>query len=159
MKGGAQLSEGPPRRGQLMRDFVLASATGERVSLSDYRGKKNLVVVFTGHERLLLLQQLAAQQNELSNEQAQVLVVLLGEISDLHLPFAVVGDADGTVHAAVGAAADAPALYITDRFGEVFAAFRTAEGKALPSAAEVLDWLDFVNQQCEECFPPEWPAA
>ena len=50
------------------------------------------------------------------------------------------------------------AIYITDRFGEVFAVFRESEKQAMPSVQEILGWLSFVNSQCPECSPPEWPV-
>jgi len=50
-----------------------------------------------------------------------------------------------------------PTIYITDRFGEVFAAFRNPNPAALPGAEEIIRWLEFISQQCEECSPPEWP--
>jgi hypothetical protein len=43
------------------------------------------------------------------------------------------------------------------RFGEVFAAFQGADPASLPDAQEIIRSLDFINQQCEECSPPEWP--
>jgi hypothetical protein len=52
----------------------------------------------------------------------------------------------------------AMAVYITDRFGEVFAVFRESEKQAMPSVEEILGWLEFVNSQCPECSPPEWPV-
>ena len=27
----------------------------------------------------------------------------------------------------------------------------------LPLEAEVREWLEFIELQCEECFPSEWP--
>ncbi|HSB75204.1 MAG TPA: hypothetical protein VLC12_06095, partial [Terriglobales bacterium] len=50
------------------------------------------------------------------------------------------------------------AVYITDRFGQVFAAFRTGLGEPAPGVDDILGWLEFINRQCPECFPPEWPA-
>ena len=52
----------------------------------------------------------------------------------------------------------ATAIYITDRFGEVFAVYRAAEGQTMPDAQEIVTWLAFINSQCPECSPPEWPA-
>jgi hypothetical protein len=37
-----------PSKGYLLRDFVLTSATGSSIQLSDYRGRSNLVVIFAG---------------------------------------------------------------------------------------------------------------
>jgi hypothetical protein len=36
--------------------------------------------------------------------------------------------------------------------------YRTRDGQVLPKVAEILSWLEFVNSQCPECDPPEWPA-
>ena len=70
-------------------------------------------------------------------------------------------DPGGEIHRLLGASDPAgnlvPTIYVTDRFGEVFAAFQNASPAALPSAAEIIRWLEFINQQCEECSPPEWP--
>lgn len=35
-----------PVKGQLIRDFDLTSTEGRKVSVSDYRGRSNLVLVF-----------------------------------------------------------------------------------------------------------------
>ena len=164
--GGARLSDGVPRRGELMRDFVLPSVSGEPVALSAYRGRKHLVVVFAGVAERGWLHQLAERPHALSREESRVLVVTAAyadaENLQRGLPFAVLVDTDARVHTMLGAMKDgqpAPALYVTDRFGEVFAAFRAAEGDSLPDADETVAWLGFVNRQCEECFPPEWPAV
>ncbi len=167
--GGARLSAGPPKRGELMHDFVLTSAGGDRVQLSQYRGRDNLVLILaTDHEHKLLCD-LAARGGAFRSEQARVLAIIAGAEADAArvqretgVPFPVLADSDGRVHSSLGAmrnGAPAAALYVTDRFGEVFAAFRTAEGKALPDADDIVDWLGFVNRQCEECNPPEWPAV
>ncbi len=169
MMGGARLSTGPPKRGELMHDFVLPSARGERIQLSRYRGRKHLVLVLGGRRERGLLKDLARRQDALHAEQAQVLASITGTPAQAaqiktedELPFPVLADADAGIHRSLGAIGvdgqTAPALYVTDRFGEVFAAFRTSEGQSLPDADDILDWLEFVNQQCEECFPPEWPA-
>jgi hypothetical protein len=71
-------------------------------------------------------------------------------------------DEDGRIHRPAGAADKedhpATAIYITDRFGEVFAVYRAAEGQAIPSVREIVEWLSFINSHCPECGPPEWPA-
>jgi hypothetical protein len=70
-------------------------------------------------------------------------------------------DETSDLHRALGATNRAqdpiPAIYITDRFGEVFAAFQTTDLASLPSTDEIIRWLEFIEFQCEECSPPEWP--
>ncbi len=167
--GGARLSEGVPRKGELMGDFVLPSAEGTNVQLSEYRGRKNLVLVLAARQAREFLEALGRCQPQLEHEQAQVLAIVAGPAEALELQtdaavrFPILADADKKIHGRLGALDRAgdplPTLYVTDRFGEVFAAFHRAKGDKLPDADGLLDWLSFVNRQCEECFPPEWPAA
>lgn len=69
--------------------------------------------------------------------------------------------ADGKLNS-VGAsgaqAVPAVALYITDRFLEVFAVWRGGIGDLLPDISEVLSWLTYLDRQCLECTQIEWPA-
>jgi hypothetical protein len=44
-----------------------------------------------------------------------------------------------------------------DRFGAVFAAYQSARGKKLPDIEEIVSRIDFINRQCPECGPLEWP--
>ncbi len=168
--GGARLSEGVPRKGELMGDFVLPSAQGESVQLSKYRGRKNLVLALAARQARELLQALGHRRPQLEQEQAQVLAIVAGPSAEAlklqtnaAVPCPILVDAYKKIHGRLGALDRAggplPTLYVTDRFGEVFAAFHRVKGDELPDADGVLDWLSFVNRQCEECFPPEWPAA
>ena len=80
----------------------------------------------------------------------------------MQFPFPVLADADMYVHNSVGAsgaqAVPAAALYITDRFLEVFATWRTGAGERLPDISDVLSWLGYLDSQCPECTQMEWPS-
>ena len=153
----------------MLRDFVLLSAEGRPVQISDFRGRANLVLLFTPETHSPLLGELASAGEMIREQEAEVLTVLpcareqAMQIKQRQkLPFFVLSDSELAVHRSMGAT-DAlgrprPALYITDRYGEIFASFRESEAGKLPCAADILDWLDFINRQCPECFPPEWPA-
>lgn len=162
-----------PGRGQMLRDFALSSAAGKRVQLSDCRGRANLVVVLAGacgsRPRLELLRQLASRHAAILEQETQVMAVLCCSPEQAQaiklraqFPFVVLADADGAVHRSLGAldrrGLPRLAVYVTDRYGEVFAAWRTVAGDASPTAQEILGWLEFINRQCPECFPPEWPV-
>src|SRR5438094_97027 len=75
--------------------------------------------------------------------------------------FPVLVDDGAHIHRNVGATdaagRPAPAVFVTDRFREIFAAYLPGHGAALPGAKEILDWLVFINIQCPECGVPEWP--
>ena len=160
-----------PSKGRLIQDFVLTSALGRTVRISDYRGRANLVLIL-GDERpetAKLMSDTASRYAEIKNEEAEVLVILptsheaAAETKQrLKLPYLVLADEDGRIHRMLGATDaqghDRAAVYITDRFGEVFGIYRTAEGQQVPTIADVLDWLESVNAQCPECEPPEWPV-
>jgi len=160
-----------PTKGRRFPDLVLTTASGRRVQLSDYRGRSNLVLLFTDEQRATaeLLAEVARSYDQFKATEAAIIAV--GQCpkhecarieGQLRLPFALLSDEDGRIHSAVGASDQrghaAAAVYVTDRYGEVFAAYRTRDGQALPGAAEILNWLGFINIQCPECEPPEWPA-
>lgn len=159
------------RRGEMFPGFMLSMLDGTPVELEKYRGRNNLVLLLAGNAlgaspAGLLLEDLVARRAELAAEMAQVLVVVAprcalapqGEPG----PFPILVDSDAHIHHGVGATdaagQPAPALFVTDRFREIYATYVPADGSALPSAQEVMDWLGFINIQCPECGVPEWPA-
>ena len=161
--------QGYPDRGQLLPDFVLTSSEGEPTQISDYRGRSNLVLALADEPDGGYLGEMARRHAEFLEEEAKVAAIFQCSwkrarlIKDQQqLPFLVLADGDGTVYRSLGALTPAgklaPAVYITDRFGETFAAYRTADGQPVPSTDELLEWLRFINRQCPECFPSEWPA-
>ena len=169
--GTYKTAETCPVKGQLIRDFDLTSTEGRKISASDYRGRSNLVLVFAeGSTRSLkFLVGIAKGYSQIQEEQAEVLAVLqctpekATQVKDkAQVMFPVLVDADGGINRRMGAldgsGQPSAAIYITDRFGEVFAAFRESETQAMPSVQEIVGWLAFVNSQCPECSPPEWPA-
>ncbi len=159
-----------PSKGHLLRDFRLDTARGKKINLSDYRGRASLVLVFTDDEDASskLLSDLAIHDAEVKQQEAEVLVIgwpghdrVQENVGQDHVPYAVLIDEDGRLHEQFGAV-DAQgracsAVYITDRFAEVFTAYRRRDGQKLPTFTEILSWLEFVNSQCPECEAPEWP--
>lgn len=160
-----------PSKGYLLRDFVLTSATGRSIRLSDYRGRLNLVLIFAGDGSgtTSLLSDVASQYPQIRNEYAEVLAVIWrtreqarnnGEL--MQLPYPLLIDEGGHLHHEFGAidaqGQASAAVYITDRCGEVFGSYRKPDGQNLPTTKEILDWLEFINSQCPECEPPEWPV-
>ena len=110
-----------------------------------------------------LLQELLSRTEELTVEAAQVLVIVTSpHIAAQRGPrgFPTLLDDGGHIHRAVGAtdAAGRPAsaVFVTDRFREIFAAYLPGRGLELPGAKEILEWLVFINIQCPECGVSEW---
>ena len=165
--------ESLPTRGHLMPDFTLSSSDGKQVSLYDYRGRSNLVLFFGGRTKDFtdspLLSALAKRYGDIAETDSEVVVVLAESVAQadefrrkMHFPASVLSDPDVRVHNMVGAcgaqAVPSAALYITDRFLEVFAVWRTGSGDRLPDITDVLSWLTYLDSQCPECTQIEWPT-
>jgi len=166
-------AESLPTRGHLMPDFTLSSSDGKQVSLYDYRGRSNLVLLFAGRTKdstdSPLLSTLAKRYGDIAETDSEVVVVLAESVAQadefrrkIHFPVPILSDPDMRVHKMVGAsgaqAVPAAAMYITDRFLEVFAVWRTGAGERLPDISDVLSWLTYLDSRCPECTQIEWPV-
>jgi peroxiredoxin len=135
------------------------------VRLSDFRGRRNLVVLLLSAEEgassRRLLTDLAERYAEFVEEDAEILSVIRGPVDRAawirqrdNLPFPVLADEDGRVHRALGGhaaeGAGGAAVYVADRYGEVFYAHQAAEGQSLPTPEEILGWVRFIELQCPE---------
>jgi hypothetical protein len=156
------------RRGEILSGFTLPALDGSVVSLESYRGRRNLAVVLAADvidegPVAALLRELRWRAEELTGEAAQVLVVVTSpSIAARRAPdgFPTLLDDEGRIHRAIGAVdaagRPAPAVFVTDRFREIFAAYLPAHSPGLPTVKDILDWLVFINTQCPECGVPEW---
>jgi hypothetical protein len=43
-----------------------------------------------------------------------------------------------------------PAIYVLDRYGEEYAAYRPDDLNEIPTADDLLEWLRFIELQCPE---------
>lgn len=159
-----------PARGLRLEDFELKATSGKLVRLSDFRGQSALVVVAAGSDSATatLLASLTQEFSQVRAFQATVLLLVqkpreaaAWKAKCMKRPYPTLIDGDGRVHRRLGAvsASGKPltAIYITDRFGEVFGVYRLASGDRLPTIKDIFDWLQFIESQCPECASPEWP--
>ncbi len=116
----------------MLRDLSARTLDGRAVQASDFRGRRDLVLIFGGREETLI-GTLRASASELQEEEA---VVLLADPTTT----------DREYYGAVNNSA----LYITDRYGEIYFAAHRRPGEPLPGVAEILGWLRFINAQCPE---------
>ena len=158
-------------RGDRLGDFTLGSTNGAHVSPYDYRGRSSLVLFFTGvaddSMQHALYSSFVAEYPAIHQHGADVLLILGHSFERESTnaqpapPFPVLLDPDSAVHRTVGAVsvegAPIPAVFVTDRYLEVYAGWRSAEGHALPTVAEVLSWLAYIESECPECTQIEWP--
>jgi peroxiredoxin len=163
--------------GQLIPLFRLSAANRQgQFGPSDYKQHRNLVLIFFRSVECrkcrLLLREIAAHYDEYQQMEAEVLAVSADEperlrrlAQDLALPFPVLTDSDGRVsdlylkqtEEDAGTAAPEAAVFVADRWGAIFTRESTEADHDLPAEAEIREWLEFIELQCEECFPSEWP--
>lgn len=160
---------GVQRPGFMIRDFTLTSAHGENVRISNFRGASNLVVVFPGYSDAIrvFLEELVRHGRELSAQDTTIVVVLPHGPEKREMPITndspilVLYDESHAVCRFSGATDEngrpIPLVYLTDRFGEIVSAYVAPSHTMPPSLEEILSTLEFVNHQCPECEPPEWP--
>lgn len=161
-----------PAVGEVVPDVTVQLDTAASLPLSALRARHNLVLVFLCGGRRCGLQLVDAlfSHPELAQEESIVLPVLHGDPAAaraLNLErwqgqLNVAADSDGSLHRLFGALAEEgysdPALYITDRWGQIYAAIRELDGDALPTADEIVASLRHINHACEECDPGiDWP--
>lgn len=127
-------------RGMLLRDVGARTLDGKLVQVSDFRGRRNLILIFAGAagEESALVNELRRRSEDLREEEAAVLIAEDGP------------DARRLYGAATARGELAPAVYVSDRYGEIFFTARGEPGQALPGAGELLEWVRFVNSQCPE---------
>ncbi len=156
-------------RGRCLPNFEFVTVEGARKDLSDFKGRKNLVLIFAGEKDEALLNAVAGAFPAFEDLEAHVIAVMkmsarraLRVHHAQRWPFDLVLDAGGALQRTSGAengqGSSGLAVYVTDRWAEVVFACRTLHGDPVPGIADLLGWLAFVDHQCPECFPSEWPA-
>lgn len=162
-----------PRPGELLPDVTLTSAEGHELRLSDFRGRSNLVVVFAGgmdrKDVVNLVASAASKHTDLASEEAELIVILTknraGQTPSVlraDWPFIILIDSDLNAHLLFDTLDESgrvvPAVFVVDRYGEIFAHYHGAGQHGLPGIDEVLQWLFFINSQCPECGVPDSPG-
>jgi peroxiredoxin len=163
------------RAGQLIPNFRLSAANRNgQVGPWDYKQHRNLVLIFFRSAECQkckqLLQEIAEHYGEYLEKEAEVLAISTEEIGclrqlaqDLALPFPLLSDSNGKVTdlylrhlEKVSEKTFDIAIFVADRWGALFSTKRIEIDDDKPVEAEVREWLEFIELQCEECFPSEW---
>ncbi|MCW5854243.1 MAG: redoxin domain-containing protein [Anaerolineae bacterium] len=159
-----------PATGQMLPDFHLPTVDGRRIRLSDYRNRRNIVLIVlkglsAGTDRLLSEVTQAAE--ELADDNAQALVVVEGPIQAAQslqqmyrLPFPVLADSVGAVAPLLGPdeTGNSPclAVHIASRSSRVYWSVWLGPDDRPPTVKDIRGWLEFIEIQCPECEAPEW---
>ncbi|AHG93206.1 hypothetical protein J421_5671 (plasmid) [Gemmatirosa kalamazoonensis] len=158
----------PGATGRLFPDAKLVTPASGLFSLDRYRPLRNLVVLMLGSGPIVaptarLLRQLAVAHVEIEAEDGQIVVIAANTPAQWRAgwpyAFPLAFDVGATLHRRMAAVDSAGrpdvALFITDRFREIFAVLRPRDARWPTSARDVIEWLTFINIQCPECNPPE----
>ncbi len=161
------------KTGNLMPLFRLpVVGQPQQLGLWDYKQKKNLVLFFFHGPRCAACQQmlrdLANGYSDYPQLDTEVLAISeagneeLGQTQlALSLPFPLLSDIGGKVFGTylgqMGSGSPETAVFVADRYGVLYTKATAADADELPGEREIRDWLSFIEIQCPECFPPEWP--
>lgn len=134
-----------------------------------YKQRSNLVLIFVQHSYLADQDWLLAlaQQYELYRAlETEILIISTEALATLQvwserhaIAVPVLSDETGRVHRAYLGDAVEPlpvGLFICDRYGELYMQTLGANVQELPTEPAIREWVEFVDLQCPECFPPDW---
>jgi AhpC/TSA family len=158
---------------QLIPPLTIHTSEGRTVHAWDFKQKKNLVIAFLHADCPAcreFLARLAIAGREFAEREAIALIVLLETPSRTlaeGLPAEIVlgTDVSGrSVRNFLGKDAlssqglEELGVFVTDRYGEVFAQWAVSDHNQLPGITEILSWLGHIEIACEECGVPYWPS-
>ena len=148
----------------LVPDFKLESVDGKRVSPTDYKERKSLVILFFNPRNSCDLEMLAEVRHryeEFADSNAEVLAIASGpmeEVKDcmnaLNLPFPLLHDANKEAICAY--CVTESMVFVADKYGEL-----KMQGSLCGAIDETLDQvasaLELIELECPECGVPTWP--
>lgn len=169
--GAARITpgDGVQKPGCIIRDFTLMSSRGEKLGISSFHSRSNLAVVFPAFSRAMqdFVREAMQHSHEFAEQDTAVLVVVPHGPEEESIapagnsPIIFLYDETQHAHRLSGAidqdARPIPLIYLTDRFGEIVSTYTAPAQPMPPSMDEIISALEFVNYQCPECEPPEWP--
>ena len=140
--------------------FELPSAGGGTISIWDYKGLHHLMIAFLPGgdcpECIEFLRAVSDEYPQYEEENTVVLAAIRDTESranalhdQLQPPFPVLYGETGVVSDRY--ASSLPAVFVADKFGELYAQWIVGPGGSFPSQKEILDVLDLINLECPEC--------
>jgi len=146
--------------------FELTSADGRRVAIWNYKSRRNIVLVFLPvpicRACIDFLQSAGKTCHQYEEEDAVLLAIVQGDVDSatalrekLEPPFPILFDPAGQVTARY--TTEVPAVFVADRFGELYAQWIVGPEGTFPSQKKILDVVELINLECPECGAPvEW---
>jgi peroxiredoxin len=151
--------------GRMVPEFRLESADGGVISPSDYKERKNLVIIFFNacdSRDLGVIAEVGRRYAEFADNNAEVLGIASGPISvfsecakALRSPFPLLADVRSEAQCAYCVVG--PMMFVADRYGEL--RMQSVIDKNLDTALdEALSTLELVEMECPECGVSTWPV-
>lgn len=141
-------------KGDRLLDLTLPEALGAVVRLSDFRGRRNLVLFWTHPAGCApcesLLRELSDNLSQLQSEDAEVLAIVPGSPARTAELKARLAISFPLLVAAEEPTCGQVSMLVADRFGEIFAAARADEADQLLGGAQLAEELAFIQLQCPE---------
>lgn len=145
--------------GSIIPFFELMSVEGRTVSIWDLRAKKNMVLVFLPAEDCPscddFLRSTALSYHRYETERADVLAIVRGTFEQamslrdrIRPPYPVLYDVTGAVTSRY--TDELPAVFVADKFGELYAEWIVGRGGFFPAQKEILDIVELINLECPE---------
>ena len=160
------------RKRQLIPPLSVHAPDGRNIRAWDFKQKKNLLIAFLDADCTLcadFLRQLAAREAELREKETVALAVFLAPppaaLTD-SLPKEIIAGCDMSGHGARAYLGDDAfsaiglvrrGVFVADRYGDLFAQWLLPAHK-YPALEEIFNSLDQIENACEECSTPAWPA-
>jgi peroxiredoxin len=154
--------------GKLLPAFSLQAANRAGVvGLWNYKPRRNLALLFVPEVEQYgrLLDMVADHYSKYGELESETLVISpepvqqLREFGSRHqVPFPLLHDPENQLRETCLGDEPGGLAVIADRWGEVYGRMKLEASQTAGTESEIRNWLEFVNQQCAECFPPEWPA-
>ena len=142
----------------MMPVFQLMTADGETVNRWDYKGRKHMVLAFLPADCPVCTEFLHIVSNayhQYEEENAVFLPAIVGSREqaidlrdELDPPYPILFDEHGKV--AERYTDRLPALFVADKFGQLYAEWIVGRGGSMPMQKDILDVLDAIELECPE---------
>lgn len=151
--------------GHIVPDFNLRTVDDKQISVTDYKEKKNLVILFFDLHNSgdwSILAELKRRYHEFTDTNAEVLAISTGPFeemadcaSSMDLPFPVLCDCDRETACAY--CVSGAMVFVADKFGELKMQSAISEENVDTLLDSALSTLELIELECPECGVTSWP--
>ncbi len=152
--------------GHMIPDFRLQSTRHTDISPMDFKGRKNLVILFfdarSGAD-MAILAEISRRYHEFADDNAEVLAIAADPLEEfescansLHIQFPLLSDVRREATCAYCVLG--MMVFVADRFGELKMQSELTEANLDDTLDKALSALDLIELECPECGVSTWPV-